>query len=79
MHHARLMGRVDSACQRFYEPRDAARRAPPLAKGEYKPLPHVTDVAEAIAANYPFVTEPLKLERGDVELLVDYVLALEAH
>jgi len=48
------------------ETRDAARRATHLAKVEYKPLPHVTDVAEAIAANYPFVTEPLKLERGDV-------------
>jgi xanthine dehydrogenase large subunit len=48
------------------ETRDAARRAAQLAKVEYKPLPHVTDVAEAIEANYPFVTEPLKLERGDV-------------
>jgi len=48
------------------ETRDAARRAATLAKVEYKPLPHVTDVAEAIEANYPCVTEPLKLERGDV-------------
>jgi xanthine dehydrogenase large subunit len=48
------------------ESRDAARRAATLARVEYKPLPHVTDVAEAIAAGYPFVTEPLKLERGDV-------------
>ena len=48
------------------ETRDAARRATKLAKVEYRPLPHVTDVAEAIAADYPFVTEPLKLERGDV-------------
>ncbi len=48
------------------ETRDAARRAATLAKVEYKALPHVTDVAEAIAADYPFVTEPLKLERGDV-------------
>jgi xanthine dehydrogenase large subunit len=49
------------------ETRDAARRAATLAKVEYKTLPHVTDVAEAVDANYPFVTEPLKLERGDVE------------
>ncbi len=48
------------------ETRDAARGAATLAKVEYRPLPHVTDVAEAIAADYPFVTEPLKLERGDV-------------
>jgi xanthine dehydrogenase large subunit len=48
------------------ETRDEARRAATLARVEYKPLPHVTDVAEAIAADYPFVTEPLKLERGDV-------------
>jgi xanthine dehydrogenase large subunit len=48
------------------ETRDAARRAAQLAKVEYKPLPHVTDVAEAIAADYPLVVEPLKLERGDV-------------
>jgi len=48
------------------ETRDAARSAAKRAKVEYRPLPHVTDVAEAIAADYPFVTEPLKLERGDV-------------
>ncbi len=48
------------------ETRDAARRATKLAKVEYRPLPHVTDVAAAVAANYPYVTEPLKLERGDV-------------
>ena len=49
------------------ETRDAARRAAKLAKVEYRDLPHVTDVAEAIEADYPFVTEPLKLERGEVE------------
>jgi xanthine dehydrogenase large subunit len=49
------------------ETRDAARRAATLAKVEYKALPHVTDVAEAVEANYPFVTEPLKLERGEVD------------
>ena len=48
------------------ETRDAARRAATLAKVEYRELPHVTDVAEAVAAGYPIVTEPLKLERGDV-------------
>jgi xanthine dehydrogenase large subunit len=48
------------------ETRDQARRAAKLAKIEYEDLPHVTDVAEAIAANYPMVVEPLKLERGDV-------------
>ncbi len=48
------------------ETRDAARRATKLAKVEYRDLPHVTDVAAAIDADYPFVTEPLKLERGDV-------------
>jgi xanthine dehydrogenase large subunit len=48
------------------ETRDLARRAATLAKVEYKPLPHVTDVAEAVAADYPFVVEPLKLERGEV-------------
>ena len=48
------------------ETRDAARRAATLAKVEYRDLPHVTDVAEAVEANYPFVVEPLKLERGEV-------------
>ena len=49
------------------ETRDAARRAAKLAKVEYRDLPHVTDVAAAMEADYPFVTEPLKLERGEVE------------
>jgi xanthine dehydrogenase large subunit len=48
------------------ETRDAARRASKLARVEYRDLPHVTDVAEAVAADYPFVTAPLKLERGEV-------------
>jgi xanthine dehydrogenase large subunit len=48
------------------ETRDAARRAAQLARVEYRDLPHVTDVADAIEAEYPFVTEPLKLERGEV-------------
>jgi xanthine dehydrogenase large subunit len=49
------------------ETRDAARRAAQLAKVEYRDLPHVVDVEEALEARYPFVTEPLKLERGEVE------------
>jgi xanthine dehydrogenase large subunit len=48
------------------ETRDAARRAATLARVEYRDLPHVTDVAEAIEARYPFVIDPLKLERGEV-------------
>lgn len=49
------------------ETREQARRAAQLAGIEYEDLPHVTDVRAAIEANYPFVTDPLKLERGDVE------------
>ncbi|MBR9842330.1 MAG: xanthine dehydrogenase molybdopterin binding subunit [Rhodobacteraceae bacterium] len=47
------------------ETRDAARRAAELAKVDYAPEAHVTDVAEALAADYPHVTEPLTLRRGD--------------
>ena len=49
------------------ETRDAARRAAKLARVEYRPLPHTIDVADAVKAGLPYVTEPLKLERGDVE------------
>jgi xanthine dehydrogenase large subunit len=49
------------------ETRDKARRAARLAVITYEELPHVTDVRAAIDANYPLVTSPLKLERGDVE------------
>ena len=49
------------------ETRDAARRAAKLAKVEYRPLPHTIDVADAVKAGLPYVTDPLKLERGDVE------------
>ena len=49
------------------ETRDAARRAVRLAKIEYRDLPHATDVAAAMQAGGALVTEPLKLERGDVE------------
>jgi xanthine dehydrogenase large subunit len=64
-------GRVEFHGQPLFaviaETRDAARRAAHLAKVEYRVLPHVTDVGEAMEAGYPHVTEPLKLERGDVE------------
>ncbi len=49
------------------ETRDAARRAAKLVKIEYRDLPHVTDVAAALRDGGKLVTEPLKLERGDVE------------
>lgn len=48
------------------ESRDAARRAAELAEIEYDVLPHVIEADEAIAKGYPHVTDPLKLERGDV-------------
>ena len=48
------------------ESREAARRAAKLARVAYEERPHVTDVAEAIERDYPFVVPPLKLERGDV-------------
>ncbi|MBB4301870.1 xanthine dehydrogenase large subunit [Rhodobium orientis] len=48
------------------ETRDAARRAAKKARIDVEELPHVIDVAEAIEAGYPNVTEPLTLQRGDV-------------
>ncbi|MCR6672364.1 xanthine dehydrogenase molybdopterin binding subunit [Devosia ginsengisoli] len=48
------------------ETRDQARRAAHLAKIEYRDLPHALDVRAAQAAGGAMVTEPLKLERGDV-------------
>jgi xanthine dehydrogenase large subunit len=48
------------------ETRDQARRAAAKVRIEYRDLPHVTDVLEAAAANYPLVIDPLKLERGDI-------------
>ena len=48
------------------ETRDQARRAAHLAKVEYRDLPHALDVRAAQAAGGALVTEPLKLERGDV-------------
>ena len=49
------------------ETRDLARRAAKLAKIEYRDLPPVISVADALRAGGNLVTEPLKLERGDVD------------
>ncbi|MFW8636999.1 xanthine dehydrogenase molybdopterin binding subunit [Cribrihabitans pelagius] len=49
------------------ETRDAARRAAELAQVEYEVLPHALDPVQAQKAGYPMITDPLKLERGDVE------------
>ena len=46
--------------------RDAARRATRLARIEYAELPAILDIAGARAAGAMLVTEPLKLERGDL-------------
>jgi len=48
------------------ETRDQARRAAELAIIDLDPLPHALDPIAAQEADYPFVTAPLKLERGDV-------------
>ncbi|WP_120631418.1 xanthine dehydrogenase molybdopterin binding subunit [Ruegeria sp. EL01] len=50
------------------ETRDVARRAAELAKIEYETLPHALDPIAAQEAGYPYVTAPLKLERGEVAL-----------
>jgi len=47
--------------------RDAARRATHLVKVEYRDLPFALDVRAAQAAGGALVTDPLKLERGDLE------------
>ncbi|MCV0424915.1 MAG: xanthine dehydrogenase molybdopterin binding subunit [Roseibium sp.] len=49
------------------ESRDAARRAAELAKVDYDVLTHALDPISAQEADYPFVTAPLKLERGDAK------------
>ena len=49
------------------ESRELARRAAKKAVIGYGDLPHVTDVRAAMEADYPLVTDPLKLERGDIE------------
>ncbi|PSL19646.1 xanthine dehydrogenase molybdopterin binding subunit [Shimia abyssi] len=46
--------------------RENARRAAELALVDYETFPHVLDAAEAMDQGYPHVTDPLKLERGDV-------------
>ncbi|MDP5219075.1 xanthine dehydrogenase molybdopterin binding subunit [Ruegeria sp. 2205SS24-7] len=48
------------------ETRDAARRAAELAQIDCDVLPHALDPLAAQEAGYPFVTKPLKLERGDI-------------
>lgn len=48
------------------ESRDAARRAAELAEIDYEVLPHALDPIAARDAGYPMITDPLKLERGDV-------------
>ena len=46
--------------------REAARRAAKLARVEYAELPAILDVASARLAGARLVTDPLKLERGDL-------------
>ncbi len=48
--------------------RDIARRAAKLAVMSYDKLPHALDPIAAQDAGYPYVTAPLKLERGNVLL-----------
>ena len=48
--------------------RDIARRAAKLAVMSYDILPHALDPIAAQDAGYPYVTAPLKLDRGDVLL-----------
>lgn len=47
--------------------RDAARRAAELAVMDYETLPHALDPIAAREADYPHITDPLKLERGEIE------------
>jgi xanthine dehydrogenase large subunit len=49
------------------ETRAAARRAARLAKIEYRDLAPVLSIADSVAAGGRLVTEPLTLQRGDVE------------
>ena len=72
---ARRAGVCRNACQLLGpadlcgDRRDARRGAAggQAGKIEYRDLPHVTDVEASLAAGGKLVTEPLKLERGDVE------------
>ena len=47
--------------------REIARRAAAKVVVDYEDLPFVTDALEAREADGPYVTEPLTLERGDVD------------
>jgi xanthine dehydrogenase large subunit len=49
------------------ESRDQARRAARLAKVEYEPAPHHLDPIAAREGGMDYVTEPLRLRRGDPE------------
>ena len=49
------------------ETREQARQAAALAKAEYEEAPPLVDVAAARAAGGEIVTDPLVLQRGDVE------------
>ncbi|MEM6463898.1 MAG: xanthine dehydrogenase molybdopterin binding subunit [Pseudomonadota bacterium] len=66
---------ADGVCEFYGQPifaviaetREAARHASMLAKVEYADKPHKTDVIDAMEADYPHVTDPLKLERGNAQ------------
>ncbi len=62
-------GRVDFHGQALFAvvaaTRDQARKAASLAKIVCNEAPAIVDVADARGANYPFVTDPLVLKRGD--------------
>lgn len=49
------------------ETRAQARYAATLANIKYEQQPHLTDVLDAQKQNYPLVTEPLTLKRGDAQ------------
>ena len=48
------------------ETRELARRAAKLALVTYEDLPAITDPLAAKEAGYPYVSKPLKLERGNI-------------
>ncbi|WP_350334336.1 xanthine dehydrogenase molybdopterin binding subunit [Coralliovum pocilloporae] len=53
------------------ETRDLARRAAQLAQLDVETLPHALDPVEAREADYPYVTDPLTLKRGDAASVLD--------
>lgn len=53
------------------ETRDAARRAADLAVVDFEALPHALDPIAAQEAGFPLVTAPLKLERGDIDPVLE--------